>query len=115
MALTDKSSGNGDDDDGGSCDPAAYSTTARTVVTRKPWVPTPLPPQDSNDVADSSKAPPSSGKTDRMTGSDMREDPYVMISSGGSGGVCVKPNEPNPDPSDCAKFYLCANGVPHPM
>ena len=63
VALTDKSSGNGDDDDGGSCDPSAYSTTARTVVTRKPWVPTPLPPQDSNDVADSSQAPPSSGKT----------------------------------------------------
>ena len=73
VALTDKSSGNGDDDDGGSCDPSAYSTTARTVVTRKPWVPTPLPPQDSNDVADSSKAPPSSGKTDRVTGSDVRE------------------------------------------
>lgn len=29
--------------------------------------------------------------------------------------ICVSPNEPNPDPTDCAQFYLCANGVPHPM
>ena len=64
VALTDKSSGSGDDDDGGSCDPEDYSTTARSVVTRKPWVPTPLPPQDSNEVADSSLAPPGSGLTD---------------------------------------------------
>ena len=62
MALTDKSSGSGADDDGGSCNPADYSTTTRSVVTRKPWVPTPLPPQDSNDVAGSSKSPPSSGE-----------------------------------------------------
>lgn len=27
----------------------------------------------------------------------------------------MKPNEPNPDPDDCSKFYLCANGKPHPM
>ena len=32
-----------------------------------------------------------------------------------SGNVCVKPNEPNADPKDCSKFYLCANGKPHPM
>jgi len=32
--------------------------------------------------------------------------------SGGT-GVCVKPNEPNRDPTDCSQFYLCANGVPH--
>ena len=50
VALTDKSSGSGEEDDGDSCDPESYSTTARSVVTRKPWVPTPLPPQDSNDV-----------------------------------------------------------------
>ena len=50
---------------------------------------------------------------EEMRSSEGNND--VIISSGGSGGVCVKPNEPNPDPSDCAKFYLCANGVPHPM
>ena len=66
VALTDKSSGGGDDDDGGSCDPSDYpSTTARSVVTRKPWVPTPLPAQDSNDVAESKETPPGSGLTDR--------------------------------------------------
>ena len=27
----------------------------------------------------------------------------------------MKPNEPNPDPVDCSKFYLCANGKPHAM
>jgi len=31
----------------------------------------------------------------------------------GGNSVCVKPNEPNPDPTDCSQFYLCANGVPH--
>ena len=64
-ALTDKTTGGGDDDDGGSCDPESYSTTARSVVTRKPWVPTPLPAQDSNDVADSEETPPGSGLSDR--------------------------------------------------
>ena len=47
VALTEKSSGTREEDDGGSCDAADYSTTARSVVTRRPWVPTPLPPQDS--------------------------------------------------------------------
>lgn len=32
---------------------------------------------------------------------------------GGGSGVCVKPNEPNPDLTDCSQFYLCAAGVPH--
>jgi len=72
------------------CDAATYSTE-RTLVTSKPW----SPPSSSSDVSNNNlakNAPTSS-----------------------SGGICVKPNEPNEDKTDCNKFYLCANGVPHPM
>ena len=30
-------------------------------------------------------------------------------------GPCTNPNGPNPDPSECSQFYLCAGGVPHQM
>ena len=113
MALAEKKSGSGDPDDGGTCDPADYSTTARTVVTRRPWVPTPLPTQDTNHVEDSQSHPASGGNGGRKELSLICITSYS--GSGGEGGVCVKPNEPNPDPTDCAKFYLCANGVPHAM
>jgi len=73
------------------CDPADYSTE-RTLVTRKPWSPPPASSSDTSDNNSGNNPPPSS-----------------------SGGVCVKPNEPNPDPTDCSKFYLCANGVPHAL
>jgi len=72
------------------CDPNDYSTE-RTLVTSKPW----SPPASSSDFSENhigDNPPPSS-----------------------SGGVCVKLNEPNPDPTDCSKFFLCANGVPHAL
>ena len=30
-------------------------------------------------------------------------------------GPCSNPNGPNPDPTECSQFYLCAGGVPHQM
>merc|ERR1719242_43351 len=30
-------------------------------------------------------------------------------------GPCANPNGPNPDPSECSQFSLCAGGVPHLM
>ena len=72
------------------CDAADYSTE-RTLVTSKPW----SPPSSSSDISENNLG------DDAPTSS--------------SGGICVKPNEPNPDPTDCSKFYLCANGVPHEM
>ena len=73
------------------CDPAAYKTT-----------PPPLP-----------KSRPKTRITPRPA---VAPNPGPAPASGaGSGSVCVKPNEPNPDPSDCSKFFLCAAGKPHPM
>jgi len=72
------------------CDPSDYSTE-RTLMTSKPW----SPPASSPIISDNSIADNSAPSS--------------------SGGVCIKPNEPNPDPSDCSKFFLCANGVPHAL
>ena len=36
---------------------------------------------------------------------------FVCISGNqNSDNVCIKPDGPSPDPSDCSKFYLCTNG-----
>jgi len=43
---------------------------------------------------------------------DAHPTPATPLSPGAS-SVCVKPNEPNPDLTDCSQFYLCAAGVPH--
>lgn len=39
--------------------------------------------------------------------------PSVTQEGGGGSSVCIQPNGPNPDPTDCSQFYLCAGGVPH--
>lgn len=72
------------------CDASNY-LTERTIVTSAPYI----PPVTSSDT------------------SENNLDEEETASS--SGGVCIKPNEPNPDPTDCSQFYLCANGVPHLM
>jgi len=65
--------------------------TERTIVTSAPYI----PPEPSSDITENNS------------------EPETPASS--SGGVCISPNEPNPDPTDCSQFYLCANGVPHLM
>ena len=72
------------------CNSADYPKEM-TLVTRKPW----SPPVSSSDTSGNSQG--------------------NNHGSASGGGVCVKPNEPNPDPTDCSKFYLCANGVPHAL
>jgi len=73
-----------------SCEASDY-LTERTIVTSAPYV----PPATSSDISENNS---------------NQEEP-----TSSSGGLCVKPNEPNPDPTDCSQFYLCANGVPHLM
>lgn len=68
------------------CEASDY-LTERTIVTSAPYIP---PPTSSDSSENNSNQ-------EESTSSD--------------GGVCVKPNEPNPDPTDCSRFYLCANGV----
>jgi len=72
------------------CKSSDYQTE-RTIVTSAPYV----PPETSSDISENNLIP---------------ETPTSY-----SGGVCISPNEPNPDPTDCSQFYLCANGVPHLM
>eukprot|EP00092_Neocalanus_flemingeri_P004218 GFUD01004538.1.p1 GENE.GFUD01004538.1~~GFUD01004538.1.p1 ORF type:complete len:571 (-),score=105.37 GFUD01004538.1:263-1822(-) len=72
------------------CDGSDY-LTERTIVTSAPYV----PPATSSDISENNSKP--------------------EAGTSSSGGVCVSPNEPNPDPTDCSQFYLCANGVPHLM
>ena len=105
-------------DDGGDCDAADY-VTRKPVTTRKPWSPPSTPSSDiSNDLdGDNLPSPSNSGEHEKIKGMIIKDNITLCLFSGNgnTGNVCVKPNEPNPDPSDCSKFYLCANGKPHPM
>ena len=76
------------------CRAQDYSTE-RTIVTLAPTLPpTPAPStvQESPDTA------------------GQHEDGEQEMT-----GPCANPNGPNPDPSECSQFYLCAGGVPHLM
>ena len=75
------------------CSAEDYSTE-RTIVTLKPHLPPPSAP-----------APVS----EDLAAGDLDED------SDEETGPCANPNGPNPDPSECSQFYLCAGGVPHLM
>jgi len=78
--------------------------TERTIVTLAPiTTPTPVTSSDKSENLDSVEDDDDDYES---SGDDEDEE---------ASGPCANPNGPNPDPTECSQFYLCAGGVPHLM
>jgi len=110
------------DDFTGSCGDGNYPllTTINRILGGETWTPpatTFKPPQPTAGGTTTNNPKPT--KTNGGGGGGATPTTTRKPSTGGGddekpgGGKCALGDGPNPHPSDCGKFYNCANGIPH--
>ena len=100
------------DQDVETCSIETYSTE-RTIVTLAPPTTTTTTPPPVTSSGNSENLSAGSEEEDD-DGSGSGDDDYDDEEEEDV-GPCHNPNGPNPDPSECSQFFLCAGGVPHLM
>ena len=102
------------DQDVEKCSIENYSTE-RTIVTLAPPTTTTTTPQPVTSSGNSENLSDGSEEEDG-DGSGSGDDDYDEDEEEEDVGPCHhNPNGPNPDPSECSQFYLCAGGKAHLM